>query len=200
MVTRLLAGVLALLLLLTGCAAPQSDSLAADPLDIVEPEDAATMTIAEVLRADGRFSRFTAILERVDTPVASSTLDVFDFDAARLGDDREGVTLFVPTDTAFEALDPAVVAVLEDPDVDNDLIYSFFGHHYVPRLYPSEDFEAGPQSTWRRSPSGKVELNLDPLTFGRQPVEETDLRTANGYIHVLGGVIIPDTVAEAATR
>ncbi len=170
----------------------------ASELQTVTPAEAETMTIAEVLRTDERFSRFRELAERTQTPVDDSWLAVWDWSAPRMGDDREGVTVFVPTNAAFDALDPAVVAVLEDPGVNNGWLYDLLGHHYVHRLYPSEDFEPGAQRTWRQSASGAVELAVDPLTWGGQPVEQTDLRVANGFLHVIGGVVIPDAVAAAA--
>lgn len=168
-------------------------------LATVTPEAAATMTIGEVLRTDERFTMWRSVAERTMTPIAPSWLDVWDWEAERMGDERDGVTVFAPTDAAFAKLDPAVLAVLEDPDVENDLLYGLLGHHYVHRRYPSADFEAGPQRTWRRSVSGPVELTLDPLTWGGQPILQTDLEVANGYLHVLDGVVVPDDLAAAAT-
>lgn len=164
----------------------------------VAPEEAATMTIGEVLRTDERFTMWRSVAERTMTPIAPSWLDVWDWEAERMGDDRDGVTVFAPTDAAFAKLDPAVLAVLEDPEVENDLLYGLLGHHYVHRRYPSADFEVGPQRTWRRSVSGPVELTLDPLTWGGQPIVQTDLAVANGYLHVLDGVVVPDDLAAAA--
>jgi len=156
------------------------------------------MTIAEVLRTDDRFSRFRDIAQRAPTGIAPSWLDVWDFDASQMGDNRDGVTVFVPIDAAFEALDPAILAVIEGPDADDELLYSFLGHHYVHRLYASSDFEPRPQDTWRQSSSGPVELTVDPATWGGHAIVQTDLRALNGYLHVIDGVVIPDEVAAAA--
>lgn len=156
------------------------------------------MTIAQVLRSDERFSRFRGIAERVETPIADSFFAVWEWDASRVGDQQEGVTVFAPTDSAFDALDPAVLAVLDDPLVDNNLLYALIGHHYVHRLYPSEEFEPGPQATWRRSPSGPVEMETGLPTWGGQPITQVDLRATNGYIHVVDGVVVPDAMFDAS--
>jgi hypothetical protein len=42
-----------------------------------------------------------------------------------------------------------------------------------------------------------VELTRDPLTYGGCPILQTDLRAANGYIHVIGGVVVTDQLREA---
>jgi hypothetical protein len=41
-------------------------------------------------------------------------------------------------------------------------------------------------------------MTIDPLAYGGQPIIETDLRVTNGYIHVIGGVVVPDLVLRAA--
>lgn len=153
-------------------------------------EEPAPVTTADVLRSEERFSRFRDVLERTKSG-ARSILEILD--------DPAGVTLFVPIDAAFDALDPTVVAVIEDPAVDNDLLYGLFGHHYVHSPYPSERFRPGDQLTWRRSDSGPVQLSLSPLTWGGHRIIQTDIRTANGFIHVIDGVVIPDDLAHAAT-
>lgn len=195
----------ATLVVLSACASGQPDVVAAIPSPTAsgsQPATAAsddvTMSIADVMRSDERFSRYRDILERTETQIAESILAVFDFPAARMGNNRDGVTVFAPTDAAFEALDQAVLAVIEDPQVDNDLLYSLFGHHYVHRLYPSHEFEPGDQVTWRRSASGPVQLGTDPFSWGGHPIVQTDIRAANGYIHAVDGVVVPDDLAAAA--
>lgn len=196
---------LAVGVLAAGCGATNTSEAAVSPspttsgLVTVAPADAVTMTIAEVLRADGRFTRFREIAERAGTDIAESWLEVWDGDADQMGDDREGVTVFVPTNAAFTSLEPAVLATVAGDDVDNELLDALLGHHYVHRLYPSSAFEAGPQRTWRRSPSGPVELGLEPPTWGGHLIEQTDLWTTNGIIHVLAGVVVPDALAAAAS-
>jgi uncharacterized surface protein with fasciclin (FAS1) repeats len=113
-----------------------------------------------------------------------------------MGDNQDGVTVFAPTDDAFASLDPALLTAIEGRTLDNQLLYSLVGHHYVHRLYPSTDFEDGTQRTW--SGSGTVELLLDPLSYGGCNVIETDIRASNGYVHAIDCVVVPDEVAEAA--
>lgn len=163
-----------------------------------EPASASETSIAGVLARDPRFTQFCGIVERTFSPgLGLSWLEIWDWPASRMGDDQDGVTVFVPTSDAFAALDPALLTALQDGAVDNDMLYSLLGHHYVHRLYPSTDFEAGAQRTW--SGSGTVELSLDPLTYGGCNVIETDIRANNGYLHAIDCVVVPDEMREAVT-
>jgi hypothetical protein len=168
----------------------------------VEPSEARDMSLAEVLRSDGRFTSFRELAEGTMTGILNggsylSWLDIWDWPASRMGDNQEGVTLFVPTDTSVGALDPQLLRALQAGEIDNNTRYKWMGHHYFHWLYPSSEFTAGPQRTWSGSPNAVLELALEPLQLGGCPILQTDLRAANGYIHVLGGVIVPDVVREA---
>lgn len=162
-------------------------------------EPTSEMSIADLLGADPRFDSFCAIVERAMSPgLGLSWLEIWSWPANRMGDNRDGVTVFAPTDAAFETLDPAVLTALEAEDVDNELLYSLIGHHYVHQLYPSADFEPGPQRTWRGA--GTVDLSLDPMTFGGCVVVEADLRVANGFVHAIDCVVVPQEVVDAVSR
>jgi len=168
------------------------DDLRADSASVSEA------SIAGVLARDPRFAQFCTIVEGTfSSGLGLSWLEIWDWPASRMGDDQDGVTVFAPTDDAIATLDPALLAALEVGALDNELLYSLIGHHYVHRLYPSADFQAGPQRTW--SGSGTVELSLDPLTYGGCNVIATDIRATNGYVHAIDCVVVTEDVAEAAT-
>ena len=190
---------------LMGCSDTETPIVAgvrtASPHAIGEAVDIdadSSITIADVLRSEPRFSRFRDLVSRVQTPVADSILEHWELPRTRLGNDRDGVTVFVPINSAFEALDADTLSLLDHPDVDNDLLYLLFSQHYVATRYPSNAFAAGDQPTWRRSRAGAVQLVLDPLTWGGHPIIATDLEVANGLIHVIGGVVVPEEVTTAA--
>lgn len=153
------------------------------------------MSIADFLETDARFKRWHDLAGETMSPMGLSWLEIWDLSADRMGDDREGVTVFVPTDAAFQHLEPSTLAGLEQ---DNQLRYLLLGHHYVHRLYPASDFERGPQRTWRGN--GSVELELEPPTWGGCPILETDIRVSNGYVHVVGGVVIPAELRASASN
>jgi len=162
-----------------------------------------------VLRRDERFSQFRKLAEETDTQVAKSFLETWDQPTDRLGNEL-WLTVFVPTDTAFAVLDPEILAAFEDGRLDNLVRYVWLGHHSVHRPYPSTEFTEGLQHNWQPTGVGSwekteglsgpvdVELTLDPLTYRGCPILQTDLRTENGYIHFIGGVVLTDKVREAA--
>jgi Fasciclin domain len=175
----------------------------------VSSTEAGTLTIAGVLRRDGRFRQFRRLAEGTSTQVSKSFLDTWNQPTDRPGNEV-WVTVFVPTDTAFAALDPEIRAALEKGRLHNLARYIWLGHHSLHRPYPSSEFVEGLQANWQPTgvgswektggPSGPVDvqLTLDPLTYGGCPILQTDLRTRNGYIHIIGGVVVPDQVRDAA--
>ena len=156
------------------------------------------MSIAELLMIDPRFDEFRNLTEQtVSEGLGMSWLEIWDMQAERMGDNRDGVTVFVPTNAAFERLDTDLASALRAGELDNELRYTLLGHHYVHHLYPSSEWESGSQRTWRGG--GDVELTLgSPPTWGGCPVAQTDIRVDNGYVHVLDGIVIPDEIQEAA--
>lgn len=163
----------------------------------LDPEATSDMSLADLLTSDPRFELFCAIASQAVSPgLGLSSLEIWDWPASMMGDNEEGVTLFVPTDDAFATLDPLILASLEEGSVPNDVLISLLGHHYIHWLYPSAEFEPGPQPT-RSSRSTEVRLSLDPLTFGGCNVVETDIRVENGYVHVIDCVVVPQELSEA---
>ena len=59
------------------------------------------------------------------------------------------------------------------------------------RATDEDDWQPTGVGSWEKTSglSGPVdvELTLDPLRYGGCPILQTDLRTENGYIHVIGG-------------
>jgi len=177
-----------------------SSSAAATPLDdpgTVTADEASTMTIAEVLRTDERLARFAELAESTDTTMpGTSWMDVWDMPPNQIGDDREGVTVFAPINEGFDGMERAIRQQLDAAQLDNVASYTLISDHYVHRLYPESEFDAGPVEVWR----GTVDLSLDPLAFGGHDIVATDLRTSNGYVHLVDGVVISDRFLEYANQ
>jgi uncharacterized surface protein with fasciclin (FAS1) repeats len=199
---------LVLIMVLAGCGDSESgpitcagrgdqpEAASGDEAGVTEAE-AAGMSIAELLMTDPRFDEFRNLAaQTVSEGLGMSWLEAWDMQAEQMGDNRDGVTVFVPVNAAFERLDPGLASVLREGELDNELRYTLLGHHYVHRLYPSSEWESGSQRTWRGG--GIVELTLDPPMWGGCPLAQTDIRVDNGYIHVLDGIVIPDEIQQAA--
>lgn len=163
--------------------------------DTAVEQEGSERTIAEWLSREPRFERFCELVEGTRSAgLGLSWLEIWHWPASRMGDNRNGVTVFAPTNEAFAALDAVTLSALLDGTVDNELRYRLLGHHYIHRLYPSDAFEPGPQPTWRGA--GSVELRLDPLVFGDCGIVETDIRATNGFIHAIDCIVVPPDVAD----
>jgi len=167
-----------------------------ESLVTVRPAQARHMTIADVLRQDERFTVFRQLAENTKTSAEGfpSWLELWDRSVSEVGGDFDGWTVFVPTDEAFAELAPVVREALTEGKLINAERYWILGYHTVHRLFPSSEFMDGSAGSWE----GDVEMTVDPPTYGDQPILQTDLRVANGYIHVISGVVVPDLVLQAA--
>jgi hypothetical protein len=178
-----------------GCV---TDDGTEENVDLVtmSPAEATSLTVAEVLRRDQRFTQFRKLAEETATAITDSFMEAWDRPEDVNGN-KVWMTLFVPTDTAFEALDADVRAAWEEGRLDQAVRYGWIGHHGMDRPYPSSEFVEGVQSNDRGE---RAVLTLDPLTYAGCPILQTDLLAANGYIHVVGGVGVPADVRASASE
>jgi hypothetical protein len=136
------------------------------------------MSIAALLRSDSRFDEFRKITEQTMSSVLGLFwLEIWDMEASQIGDGREGVTVFVPSDAAFDRLEPELAAALTQGDLDNEVLYSLLGHHYVHRLYPSSDWEQGATAHLARGWKSRTDTRSAHL--GRVP--HRAFRHSRGY-------------------
>jgi uncharacterized surface protein with fasciclin (FAS1) repeats len=145
--------------------------------------------IVETARAAGDFDILIAALE-----------------AAGLDDDLKGpgpFTVFAPTDEAFEALPDGVLdALLGDiPTLERVLKY-----HVASGLQPASELAKldgesletiGGELVWVDVDGQSIYLNestpTDPLII------ISDIKTSNGIIHVIDGVMVPQDIVETAS-
>ena len=102
-------------------------------------------------------------------------------------------TVFAPTDAAFAAMDPEVLA---DLIADTDLLTAVLTYHVVPGRYTSTDV-AGLSSA--PTLNGKpVALSFDGATVmvDAASVIAPDVEASNGIIHVIDQVILPEAIAD----
>ena len=139
---------LVLIMVLAGCGDSESgpitcagrgdqpEAASGDEAGVTEAE-AARMSIAELLMTDPRFDEFRNLAaQTVSEGLGMSWLEAWDMQAEQMGDNRDGVTVFVPVNAAFERLDPGLASVLREGELDNELRYTLLGHHHVHRLLP----------------------------------------------------------------
>ncbi len=135
-----------------------------------------------------------AVLSEPDLAFLASLLgDAGSMDA--LDDpDAAPVTLFAPTDDAFDALPPDVTAELRS---DPDLLARVLGHHVVAGLLRSTDLATGPL-TMMDGTSAQVEVGATRVAIDGATVIAADVVTGNGIVHVIDSVLLPADVAIGA--
>ncbi len=115
-------------------------------------------------------------------------------DAAGMADELSGTgpfTVFVPTDDAFAALDPAVLTALQDP-ANVEVLRSILRFHVVEGNWYSNVIVDGEQATLEGS---TVEIStVGGVTVSGANVVTTDIPSSNGVVHAIDAVLVPPTV------
>lgn len=142
-------------------------------------------SIVEVLEADGRFTILVGLYRTRNAPVPDREVSFAD-----ILDDLDGRawTVFAPTDAAFEALGDAALRSLEE----GPWLTSVLHRHMVPDLLHLVDLEAGDLI----SDGGIVEVQVgaDRVTYGGAEIVDPDIEAANGVVHAIAGVVLPEHV------
>ncbi|ACL15661.1 fasciclin domain-containing protein [Methanosphaerula palustris] len=136
-------------------------------------------TILETLRHDGGFTLFVKAAE--DSGVA----DILN------GDDT--LTIFAPEDAAFVKLPDSALDLLEsDPALARELLLFHIGEGTV----LSEN--AVETAIFRTLQGGELALSVAKSIFYVEltPVKRPDIVAANGVIHAIGTVLIPETIRD----
>jgi len=147
-------------------------------------------SIAAILEADGRLDTLMEITERDMPPVALDSMTALELD----------ITIFAPTDDAFDALPPGTLEWLRSDENVSDL-QSVFDHHVLIKSYSLDELRSKAQSGAGRVESltegSPIQLTLtgDTLLVDGAAVIDGDIRAENGVIHVIDAVMIPDSVA-----
>ncbi len=138
---------------------------------------AATKTIAEVAADAGIFERLLAAAK-------SSGLD----------DELAGagpLTVFAPSDQAFDALPRGTLEMLMLPESRDELV-AVVSYHIIAGSLLSEQLEGDRQSL---ATLGGQQLMIDgkgsDLRIGDAKVVSADVRASNGVIHIIDKVMMP---------
>lgn len=136
-------------------------------------------TIAEAVLSEPELAFLVSLLDEVGSMAA-------------LGDPSAApVTLFAPTDAAFDALPPDVTAELRS---DPDLLARVLGHHVTAGSLRSAELVTGPL-TMMDGTAAQIEAGSDAITIDGATVIGADFVTGNGIVHVVDQVVLPDGFA-----
>jgi uncharacterized surface protein with fasciclin (FAS1) repeats len=104
--------------------------------------------------------------------------------------DTQGpVTLFAPTDKAFEALPAGTLQRLLQPQ-NREALREVLAYHLVAGNYPSSDIQAGEVETAGGAPV-TITTRDGAVTVGGASVVEPDINAQNGVIHAIDKVLLP---------
>lgn len=103
-------------------------------------------------------------------------------------------TCLAPSNDAFDALEPAVVDELLDPD-NVSILRSILLYHLVPDIFLEEDFEDGSLLTLLDGQTIEVSASFPNVAFNENAtIVDPDVLACNGVIHVLDNVLVPGTL------
>jgi transforming growth factor-beta-induced protein len=103
-------------------------------------------------------------------------------------------TALLPSNSAFDNLDPDYVTFLLDPDNQEDL-QDLLLYHILPDATLTTEFTEGPAESLL--PDYTVSVTLSPIQFDGVNVVTPDITACNGYINILNAVLKPFGETEA---
>lgn len=157
-------------------AAHEAPTTEADePTPTLVPPDFGSL--AEVLATDPQFSLLLVL-------VGEAGLD------AELADPiADPVTLFAPTDAAFDSLTADALALLRS---DPDLLAQLLRHHMVAGRLPTELLESGELATLAGD-TLQVEADGTDVSVDGAPITASAV-SANGVVHTIDEVLVPPSI------
>ncbi|WP_029034824.1 fasciclin domain-containing protein [Salinimicrobium terrae] len=106
------------------------------------------------------------------------------------------LTVFAPTDAAFEKLPEGTVENLLKPENKRDLSY-ILKHHVAPSNYPVEtlvkNVEKGRTLYMASGENVEVTMDGDDIYVGGKKIIGT-VKVSNGWVHVIDEVILPENL------
>jgi uncharacterized surface protein with fasciclin (FAS1) repeats len=161
----------------------------------------AMVTMADIAADNGVVHVIDAVLlpppaTVVDVVVSDTTLTTLEtaVTQAQLVDALSGegpFTVFAPNDTAFADLEDGLLdSLLADPTGDLATILQF---HVVPGRFMSSDLAEGAMLTTLEGEALEISLT-GGATVNDIAILRTDLLAGNGVVHVIGGVLLPNSI------
>jgi uncharacterized surface protein with fasciclin (FAS1) repeats len=135
-------------------------------------------------------------MDIVDTAVAAgdfSTLAAA-LQAAGLVETLKGegpFTVFAPTDAAFEKLPAGTVESLLEPE-NIDQLTAILTYHVVPGAIKADRVMSLTEAATVNGQSVSIEVERSNVKIGEATVVLADIEAANGVIHVIDAVLLPE--------
>lgn len=143
---------------------------------LAQAQDDSLPTIAEIVASDARFETLASVV------VGSQLLDNLSSPGS--------YTVFAPTDDAFAALPPAVLAeVAANPS----LLTRIVRYHVSMTYAPASVVVASSSIKTIEGTNISIEVTPDGVVLnGRVLVTTTDILASNGVVHIVDAVLVPD--------
>lgn len=103
----------------------------------------------------------------------------------------EDITVFAPTDEAFEALPEGTVEMLLKPE-NKETLTRILTYHVLGAKVPAADVAAG--TVEMLSGDSATISTDDGVMIGNAKVIKADVMASNGVIHVIDAVILPEGI------
>lgn len=146
------------------------------PAEVNQPMATTEMSIAEIAAGDENFEILTAAIEAAGLTEALSQEDL-------------SITVFAPTDEAFEALPEGTLDALLLLE-NRDQLAQILGYHVLDGEVLSTDLTSGEVDTLAGAPI-VVMVGEEAVTVNEANVIVTDIEASNGVIHVIDSVLLP---------
>lgn len=158
-------------------AAPAAPPAAAIP---PSPNVVPNGNLVSTLQGSGHF---TILLKALDAAQLTATLQQV-----------PNVTLFAPTDEAFQALPPSQLSQLLEPK-NAPLLQKVLIYHLVNALVDSSKIKGakGPVTTVEAG-AVVIDGSAEVLKVNNADIIQADIKASNGLIHVIDKVLIPSDV------
>jgi uncharacterized surface protein with fasciclin (FAS1) repeats len=138
-------------------------------------EVAPTLNVVELAQGSGSFSKLLSAVEAAGLTEALAVSEV---------------TVFAPTDEAFEAL-PA--GMLEDLLNDQQRLSEVLQYHVIPGSVTSLDIVSMPSITTLQGETLEVTTDGSGIMIDQATVLQPDVMASNGVIHVIDSVLLPES-------
>ena len=146
------------------------------PADAEQPVATAEQSIAEIAAGDENFTILTAAIEAAGLTEVLNNADL-------------SITVFAPTDAAFEALPEGTLETLLLPE-NRDQLAQILGYHAVDGEVLSTDLASGEVDTLSGA-AVMVMVDEETVMINDATVVVADIEASNGIIHVIDSVLLP---------